>query len=120
IFNAFSTIGIALLLFIIGLGMNISELRRLGKPIFIAATTTLLTVGTLGYTVGSLMGFSRNEAIITAFALFFSSTIIIVKILSEKKGNQSAARSDSHRCNTAGRPDSNASTAIRSRQRTWR
>lgn len=85
IFNAFSTIGIALLLFIIGLGMNISELRRLGKPIFIAATTTLLTVGTLGYTVGSLMGFSRNEAIITAFALFFSSTIIIVKILSDKK-----------------------------------
>ena len=84
-FEAFSALGIALLLFIIGLGMNISELRKLGKPIFITAAAVLLTVGTLGYTAGSLMGFSRNEALITAFALFFSSTIIIVKILSDKK-----------------------------------
>lgn len=84
-FETFSTIGIALLLFIIGLGMNVSELRKLGKPIFIAASTTLLTIGAMGYTVGSLMGFSRNEALITAFSLFFSSTIIIVKILSDKK-----------------------------------
>lgn len=85
IFEAFSAIGIALLLFIIGLGMHVAEFRRLGKPVFVAATTVLLTVGTLGFTAGSLMGFTRSEAIITAFALFFSSTIIIVKILSDKK-----------------------------------
>lgn len=85
VFDAFSTIGIALLLFIIGLGMHVGELRRLGKPIFVAASSVLLTVGTLGFVATSLMGFSRTEAIITAFALFFSSTIIIVKILSDKK-----------------------------------
>lgn len=85
VFEVFSNIGIALLLFIIGLGMHVSEFRRLGKPVFIAAATVLLTVGTLGYTAGSLMGFTKTEALITAFALFFSSTIIIVKILSDKK-----------------------------------
>lgn len=85
VFDVFSGIGIALLLFIIGLGMNVSEMRSLGKPIFIAAFTTLITVGTLGFTASSLMGFTRNEAVVTAFALFFSSTIIIVKILSDKK-----------------------------------
>lgn len=85
VFEVFSNIGIALLLFIIGLGMHVSEFRRLGKPVFIAAATVLLTVGTLGYTAGSLMGLTKTEAIITAFALFFSSTIIIVKILSDKK-----------------------------------
>lgn len=85
IFEAFSAIGIALLLFIIGLGMHVAEFKRLGKPVFIAATTVLLTVGTLGFTVGSLMGFTKTEGIITALALFFSSTIIIVKILSDKK-----------------------------------
>lgn len=84
-FEAFSALGIALLLFIIGLGMHISEFKQLGKPVFIAAATVLLTVGTLGYTAGSLMGFTKTEALITAFALFFSSTIIIVKILSDKK-----------------------------------
>lgn len=84
-FESFSAIGIALLLFIIGLGMNVSELRKLGKPIFIAASATLVTMGTLGYTASSLMGFTRAEGLIIAFALFFSSTIIIVKMLSDKK-----------------------------------
>jgi Kef-type K+ transport system membrane component KefB len=85
VFDVFSSIGIALLLFIIGLGMNVAELRSLGKPIVITTFATLITLGTLGFTAGSLMGFSRNEAIVTALALFFSSTIIIVKILSDKK-----------------------------------
>lgn len=84
-FEAFSALGIALLLFIIGLGMHVSEFKQLGKPVFIAAATVLLTVGSLGFTAGSLMGFTKTEALITAFALFFSSTIIIVKILSDKK-----------------------------------
>ncbi len=84
-FEAFSSIGIALLLFIIGLGMNIAELKKLGKPIFIAAMSTLVTMGVFGYTASSLMGFSRNEGLIIALALFFSSTIIIVKVLSDKK-----------------------------------
>lgn len=85
VFDVFSGLGIALLLFIIGLGMHVTEFKRLGKPIFIAAGTVLLSVGTLGFTAGSLMGFTRSEALITALALFFSSTIIIVKILSDKK-----------------------------------
>lgn len=85
VFDVFSGLGIALLLFIIGLGMHVTEFKRLGKPIFIAAGTVLLSVGTLGFTAGSLIGFTRSEALITALALFFSSTIIIVKILSDKK-----------------------------------
>jgi Kef-type K+ transport system membrane component KefB len=84
-FEAFSAIGIALLLFIIGLGMNIAELKKLGKPIFIAACSTLVTLGIFGYTASSLMGFSRSEGLIIALSLFFSSTIIIVKVLSDKK-----------------------------------
>ncbi len=85
IFNSFSEIGIALLLFIIGLGMNIAELKKLGKPIFIAVMSTFVTMTVFGYTASSLMGFTRNEGLIIALALFFSSTIIIVKVLSDKK-----------------------------------
>lgn len=84
-FEAYSKLGIALLLFIIGLGMNISELRKLGRVVFLLAGTLLLTVGTLGFTVSSFMGFTRTESLIIGLALFFSSTIIIVKILSDKK-----------------------------------
>jgi Kef-type K+ transport system membrane component KefB len=84
-FDTFSKIGIALLLFIIGLGMNVSELRKLGRIVVIVAMASLFSVGTLGFVVGTLSGYSRIEALIIGLTLFFSSTIIIVKILSDKK-----------------------------------
>lgn len=85
LFEVFSSIGIALLLFIIGLGMNIGELKRLGKPVFLATLSTLLVITMAGFSTSSLLGFSKTEALITGLALFFSSTIIIVKILTDKK-----------------------------------
>jgi Kef-type K+ transport system membrane component KefB len=84
-FDAFANIGIALLLFIIGLGMNMSVIKKLGNTVFLATGVELLTVGAVGFVVATLLGFSRTEALITGLCLFFSSTIIIVKILSDKK-----------------------------------
>lgn len=84
-FEAFSEIGIALLLFIIGLGMNVHELKKLGKVVILTALASLISIGTLGFTASNLMGFTRTESLIVGLALFFSSTIIIIKILSDKK-----------------------------------
>jgi len=84
-FEAFSEIGIALLLFIIGMGMNVSELKKLGKVVVLTALASLITIGTVGFAASGLMGFNRTESIIIGLALFFSSTIIIIKILSDKK-----------------------------------
>lgn len=84
-FEAYSKLGIVLLLFIIGLGMHVSELRKLGKVVIVTATASLVTVGSLGATASLLLGFNRTEALIIGLALFFSSTIIIVKILTDKK-----------------------------------
>lgn len=85
LFEAYSSLGIALLLFIIGLGMNVGELKRLGKVVIITTLASLSVVGTAGFAAGTLLGFSKTEAIIVGLALFFSSTIIIVKILSDKR-----------------------------------
>lgn len=85
LFAVFSEIGIALLLFIIGLGMNVGELRKLSSVVGFVATTTFLTISLIGFGTSSLLGFSKTEALITGLCLFFSSTIIIVKILSDKK-----------------------------------
>lgn len=85
LFEAYSKLGIALLLFIIGLGMNVSELRKLGKVIGLITTASLFTIGTLGFSAGVLLGFNRTESLIIGLSLFFSSTIIIVKILTDKK-----------------------------------
>lgn len=84
-FEGFSQIGITLLLFIIGLGMNIGVIRSLGKVTLVTASAILFIVGGLGYLVCHLMGFNVATALIVGVALFFSSTIIILKVLSDKR-----------------------------------
>lgn len=83
-FDTFANLGIALLLFIIGLGLNIAIIKRLGKVVFSAAAAELFVVGGVGFLVTSAMGFSTMASIIVGLCLFFSSTIIIIKTLADK------------------------------------
>lgn len=83
-FETFSEIGIALLLFIIGLGLNASVIKSLGKVSLLTAGAILLLVGSLGYGASLLLGFDQMSALFLGLALFFSSTIIILKVLSDK------------------------------------
>ncbi len=83
--EVFSSIGIALLLFIIGLGLNPRVIKEVGK---VAATAGILQVAlstALGWGCGMALGFSRTESLFLGVALAFSSTIIILKLLSDKK-----------------------------------
>ncbi len=84
VFHTFSEIGIALLLFIIGLGLNAGVIKSLGKVSLVTAGAILLLVGSLGYGASLLLGFDQMSAIFLGIALFFSSTIIILKVLSDK------------------------------------
>lgn len=84
-FESFSQIGIALLLFIIGLGLNVNVIKDTGKQVFFAFFANVIGVGGLGLIAGHLLGFSKKESVIIAAALLFSSTIIAVKALSDKK-----------------------------------
>ena len=81
----FSNIGIALLLFIIGLGLNPRVIREIGKVAAIAGTFQVALTLMLGYAVGFALGLSRVESLFLGVALSFSSTIIILKLLSDKK-----------------------------------
>ncbi len=84
-FTSFSQIGIALLLFIIGLGLNAQVIRTTGKPVFLAFSAVTVGVGLLAYGTSRLLGFSGPEALVLAVALLFSSTIVVIKALSDKK-----------------------------------
>lgn len=85
-FDSFSQIGIALLLFMIGLGLNVTVIRRMGKPAVLTYLLILIGLGPIGYLAAWLLGFTVNEALLIAMSLSFSSTIIVIKILSDKKG----------------------------------
>ncbi|MDB5185489.1 MAG: rane protein of unknown function [Candidatus Saccharibacteria bacterium] len=83
--ETFSSIGIALLLFIIGLGLNPGVIKEVGKVASLAGVAQAFAAGILGWSVATLMGIPGTEAIFFGVALSFSSTIIILKLLSDKK-----------------------------------
>lgn len=84
-FDTFSDIGIALLLFIIGLELNAAVIKRLGRIVVPTAMAILAVMLTVGFGVATLFGFTKTEALLIGLSLFFSSTIIIAKVLSDKK-----------------------------------
>lgn len=84
-FESFSAIGITLLLFIIGLGMNAGVVKSLGRVSLLTAGAILLMVGLAGHLTALALGFDNLTAIIFGVAMFFSSTIIILKVLSDNK-----------------------------------
>lgn len=81
----FSHMGIALLLFIIGLGLNPKIIREVGKiAVMTGAGQIVFTVG-LAFLAAMALGFSTVASIYIAIGMAFSSTIIILKLLSDKK-----------------------------------
>ncbi len=77
-------IGVAVLLFVVGLKLDLAHIRNIG-PVALATGLGQLTFTIVfGFALTLLMGKSTMEAIYIAVALTFSSTIIIVKLLSDK------------------------------------
>ncbi len=83
--TALSQIGITLLLFILGLELKLGELRSVGKVSLITGIGQIVFTSLIGFGLCLLLGFESRESIYMAIALTFSSTIVIVKLLSDKK-----------------------------------
>lgn len=83
--DVFAKIGITLLLFIIGLGLNPKVIREVGKVSTLTGLGQVLFTSLLGFALLGVLGYSGKEAVFIAMALSFSSTIIILKLLSDKK-----------------------------------
>jgi Kef-type K+ transport system membrane component KefB len=83
--NVFANIGIALLLFIIGLGLSPRVIKEVGKVASITGGAQILFTSILGFLAGRLFGYSKTESVLVGLALAFSSTIIVLKLLSDKK-----------------------------------
>ena len=82
--GAFSEIGIAFLLFIVGLNLSPKVVKEVGKISFITGIGQIVFTSFFGYFIAILFGFSSISSIYIAVALTFSSTIIIMKLLSDK------------------------------------
>jgi len=80
-----SQISIAVLLFLVGLKLDVTLIRSLGAVAVIAGIGQMAFSAGLGFALALALGLTPVAAAYVALALSFSSTIIIVKMLSDKR-----------------------------------
>ncbi len=83
VITTLAEIGIAFFLFIVGLEMNLGNLKKLGKPIMFAGVGQVVFTLIISYFI-CLFFFSPLVSLIIAFAITSSSTMVVVKLLSDK------------------------------------
>ncbi len=81
----FSEFGIAFLLFTVGLELSVREVKAVGKVATAIGLAQIIITASVGFMIMQLLGFGLMPSAYVAIALTFSSTIIIVKLLSEQK-----------------------------------
>lgn len=83
--EALSTFGIAFLLFLVGIELDIRKFAKSGKVAIIIGIAQMAFAVGFGYLIIRVLGFESTSALFLAIALGFSSTIVVVKLLSERK-----------------------------------
>ncbi|MFA6908312.1 MAG: cation:proton antiporter family protein [Patescibacteria group bacterium] len=81
--------GITLLLFLVGLQLRVDTLRSIGKTALLTGLGQIVVTGFIGFALVRLLGLAALPALYVAIALTFSSTIVVMKMLSEKRDLQS-------------------------------
>lgn len=80
-----SHIGIAILLFVVGLKLDINIIKNMGLVALSTGLGQVIFTSVFGFFISLALGYNIIPSIYIAVALTFSSTIIIVKLLSDKR-----------------------------------
>jgi Kef-type K+ transport system membrane component KefB len=83
--EAFAHIGVALLLFIVGLGLHPKMIRDVGGVAVITGLGQIIFTSVIGWLIALLLGYEPVVALYLAIAFTFSSTIIILRLLYHKE-----------------------------------
>ncbi|MBS3133289.1 cation:proton antiporter [Candidatus Woesearchaeota archaeon] len=79
-----SELGIAFVLFIVGLEIDFKRIRDCGVNAGIIGTGQVVFTSVVGFMIAAFFGFTSMESFYIAVALAFSSTMIVIKLLSDK------------------------------------
>ncbi len=78
-------LGIAFVLFFIGMELDLRSLKSLGWPIVVSCLVQIVIASIVGYSISSMFGFSQTDSLYLGIGLSFSSTIVVIKMLLERK-----------------------------------
>jgi len=80
-----SELGVAVLLFLVGIKLDVKLIRSIGSVALWTGLGQVAFTSIFGYLIGLGLGLTHITSLYVAVALTFSSTIIIVKLLSDKR-----------------------------------
>lgn len=80
----FSELGISFLLFSVGLTLNPKLLKEYGLVAVVTGVGQVLLTGSVGVVLCMILGFDWVTSLYVGIALSFSSTVIVLKLLSDK------------------------------------
>lgn len=83
--SMFSEMGISILLFIVGLHLNPQELKKYGSKVLLMSMGQIVITFVLGMLLALRFGFSGIASVYIGLGLTFSSTIVVLKLISDKK-----------------------------------
>ncbi|SEG05192.1 cation:proton antiporter [Marinobacterium lutimaris] len=78
-------LGIAVLLFLVGLKLDLKLIRTLGPVALATGLGQVTFTSVIGFMLGLALGLDAVTSLYVAVALTFSSTIIVIKLLSDKR-----------------------------------
>lgn len=79
-----SEIGIVLLLFLVGLEVSFARIREVGKLAVVGGLGQVVFTMAAAFGIARLLGFGPVEAVFLGFAMAISSTVVLVKLLSDQ------------------------------------
>lgn len=82
-YEAFSHMGVALLLFIVGLHLNLKLIREIGFVALVSGMFQIVLTALFGFLISWMFGIGLLASFLIGVGLAFSSTIVIVKLLSD-------------------------------------
>ena len=85
VLHFFPEIGIAFVLFLVGMELDLREIKSLGRPILLAGTLQIIITTIAGSSVARVLGFGAVESWYLGVGLAFSSTILVIKLLIDRK-----------------------------------
>lgn len=83
--NLLSSMGVSLLLFLVGIRLNLELLEKIGRALISIGMLQVIVTGVMGYFLALALGSSSIASFYFAVCLTFSSTILGVKLLSDKR-----------------------------------
>lgn len=84
-FSFLPEIGLVLLLFLVGMELDVRRLTRMGKPIIMASLGQIVISTLLAMWISRGLGFGDLESFYLGLAIAFSSTIVVVKLFTDRQ-----------------------------------